>query len=102
MAHGPAIMARAPPPIFTLPTVTTVSFLVNSRLASLNGFMIGSTCSTPAIACSGSACSLFSSPMTPMMVRCSPGRDVRLEAELMDALDDVIDLGRRARRVSRR
>src|SRR5262249_30757369 len=43
-----------------------------SRLASLNGFRTGRTCSTPGIAASGSACSLFSSPMTPMIVRCSP------------------------------
>ena len=72
MAHGPAIIASAPPPIFTLPTVTTVSFFSNSRLANLNGFKIGSTCSTPWIACNGSARSFVSSPMTPMIVRCSP------------------------------
>ena len=31
--------------------------------------------------------------MTPMMVRCSPVDDVRLQAQFVDALDNVIDLG---------
>ena len=69
-----------------------VSALWNSRLASLNGFRIGSTCSTPGMAASGSACSLVSSPMTPMMVRCSPRLTCGLEAQLADALEDVVDL----------
>src|SRR5262249_11527944 len=71
-AHGPAIMASEPPPTRTRPTETTESSWWNSRLASLNGLRMGSTCSTPGMADSGSAWSLFSAPVTPMIVRSSP------------------------------
>jgi len=39
--HGPAIITTSSPPIFTPPTSTTVFKGRNSRLASLNGLVIG-------------------------------------------------------------
>ena len=39
-----------PPPISTDPTLTSVSSSLTSRLASLNGFVIRTTASTPEMA----------------------------------------------------
>ena len=103
MAHGPAIIARWPAAdLAPRRPRTTESSAWNSRLASLNGFRIGTTCSTPGIACSGSACSFSSSPITPMIVRDTPWLRWGDEAQLLDPLDDVLDHARASDAASRR
>ena len=91
MAQGPAIIARWPPPILTPLTSKTESSGWNSRLASLYGLRIGTTCSTPAIAWSGSTWSFSSSPMTPMIVRETPWLRCGVKPELLDPLQHVLD-----------
>ena len=70
--HGPAMIAKWPPPTLTPRTSTTVSFGWNSRLTSLYGLRIATTRSTPGMASRGSAVSSSRSPMTPMTVTRSP------------------------------
>ena len=71
--HGPAITPIRPPPIATPSTRTTVSVERTSRLASLNGWRIGTMLSTHSRASRAWRRVLKrSSPIAPMMVRCSP------------------------------
>ena len=71
--QGPAMMVSSLPPMTaSAPTRTTVRFTANSREASLYGLSTGITDSTPGIERSGSSMRRVSSPMQPMMVRCSP------------------------------
>ena len=70
--HGPAIIVIFGPPTSTPRTSMTVFSGWKSRLASLNGWRMRTTCSTP-----GSISKLCdwmgrSSPTTPMMVRSVP------------------------------
>ena len=55
--------------------------------------MIGITCSTPAIACKGSGMQLVLVADDADDGAMLALADVRLEAELVDAVEDVIDLG---------
>lgn len=70
--HGPATTARQSPPTRYGPISSTVSWALKSRLASLYGFMMGITFSTPAIPANDSGLSSDSSPIAPMIVRNSP------------------------------
>ncbi len=71
----------------------TVFSRCNSRPTSLYGLRIGTTRSTPGSRSSGWSRSGASSPMAPMIVRSHAAGDVRREPEVLDALDDVVDLG---------
>ena len=79
-AHGPAMHAACVPPTLTLasdadfppPISTTMSSSWNSRLASLYGFMIGTTFSTPSSDARWLWSIFPSSPTAPMTVRNLP------------------------------
>ena len=86
--HGPAITVISLPPNAACasrpPTRTIVRSTANSRDASLYGLSTGVTDSTPGSDRSGSSCSSDSSPMQPMIVRCSPReRWVRIPTDSM-------------------
>ena len=102
MAHGPAIMAertaadaRRLDAGTLAPTTTTVSAWCISRLASLNGLRIGSTCSTPAnrgqrldlefllVADDADDGALLAAA------------EMRFEAQFLDVFQDMLDLLRR-------
>ena len=73
--QGPATTASRRPPMAApapSPTRTTVGSAANSRAASLKGFMMGVTLSTPGSERSAASCKRDSSPMQPTTVRSSP------------------------------
>ena len=86
--------ARWPPPTFTpRPTSTTESSAWNSRLASLNGLRIGTTCSTPGIAWSGSVAKLVLVADDADDGPLDAPADLVLEAHFLHFLADVLELG---------
>ena len=71
--HGPAMTGRRFPPNSASPTFTILGVALNSRLASLKGWRMGTTLSTPGMT-SRDWRRAFprSSPTAPMTVRCVP------------------------------
>src|SRR5919201_2961545 len=70
--HGPAIRPNHESPIRCPSTSITVGSGATSRATSLYGFRIGSTCSTPGYASSGSDASSSRSPIAPITVASRP------------------------------
>ena len=98
MAQGPAIITRWPPPILTPLTSKTESSRWNSRLASLNGLRIGTTCSTPGDRLQGLDLELLLVADDADDRPRDPLAEVGREAQGLDPLEDVLDhLGRRMR-----
>ena len=90
--HGPAMSPNQPSPILRPRASITVGSGEISRETSLYGLRIGSTCSTPGYASSGSVVEQLALADGADHRRLAPARDARIDPHLLEPRDDVLRL----------